>query len=100
MDDVRAVVDAAPSETAALFGVSDGGALCLLFAATHPERVRSVLTFAAWARRTRAADYTWTATQEQRETRYQDILDTWCSTTCLGSIFLNLISGPQYEVGM
>src|SRR2546428_5053697 len=51
MDDLRAVMDAAGSEQAALFGVSEGGALCLLFAATHPERVRAVLTFGSYARR-------------------------------------------------
>src|SRR6266540_2882558 len=38
MDDVRAVMDAAGSERAALFGHSEGGNMCVLFAATHPER--------------------------------------------------------------
>ena len=36
MDDVRAVLDAVGSERAALFGYSEGGAMCALFAATHP----------------------------------------------------------------
>ena len=38
MDDVRAVMDAAGSKQAALFGMSEGGAMCMLFAATYPER--------------------------------------------------------------
>jgi pimeloyl-ACP methyl ester carboxylesterase len=38
MDDVRAVMDAAGSERAALFGISEGGPMTLLFAATHPSR--------------------------------------------------------------
>ena len=38
MDDVRAVMDAAGSERAALFGISEGGAMSMLFAATYPER--------------------------------------------------------------
>jgi pimeloyl-ACP methyl ester carboxylesterase len=38
MDDVRAVMDAAGSRSAALLGVSEGGSLAALFAATHPER--------------------------------------------------------------
>src|SRR5260370_39921321 len=100
MDDVAGVLDAAASDIAALFGVWDGGALCLLFAATRPERARSVLTFGAWARRTRAADYPWTATQEQRETRCQDILDTWGTTTGLGTIFPSLIGDPSFEEWM
>jgi pimeloyl-ACP methyl ester carboxylesterase len=51
MDDLRAVMDAAASQQAALFGVSEGGAMCLLFAAAHPERVRAVLTFGSYAKR-------------------------------------------------
>jgi len=38
MDDVRAVMDAAGSEHAALFGISEGGPMSLLFAATYPQR--------------------------------------------------------------
>ena len=41
MDDVRAVMDAARCERAALFGVSEGGPMSLLFAATYPERARA-----------------------------------------------------------
>ena len=40
MDDVRAVMDAAGSERAALFGLSEGGPMSILFAATYPERTR------------------------------------------------------------
>jgi alpha/beta hydrolase fold/mttA/Hcf106 family len=40
MDDIRAVMDAAGSESAAVCGVSEGGPMALLFAATYPERVR------------------------------------------------------------
>ena len=42
MDDVRAVMDAAGSERAALLGISEGGPMCMLFAATYPDRVSSV----------------------------------------------------------
>jgi hypothetical protein len=42
MDDVRAVMDAADSKRAALFGVSEGGLMNLLFAATYPQRVQAV----------------------------------------------------------
>ena len=43
MDDVRAVMDAAGSERAAILGVSEGGPLTLLFAASHPERVAAMI---------------------------------------------------------
>src|SRR5690242_15806061 len=39
MDDLRAVMDAAGSERAALLGASEGGTMCMLYAATYPERV-------------------------------------------------------------
>ena len=45
MDDVRAVMDAAGSERAALFGVSEGGPMSMLFATTHPERVSALVLY-------------------------------------------------------
>src|SRR5712691_1331066 len=50
MDDVRAVMDAAESEQAALFGISEGGAMCMLFAATYPKRTRALALYGAYAR--------------------------------------------------
>jgi class 3 adenylate cyclase/dienelactone hydrolase len=50
MDDVRAVMDAAASDRAALFGISEGGPMCLLFAATYPQRVRSLVLYGSFAR--------------------------------------------------
>ena len=49
MDDVRAVMDAVGSERAALFGQSEGGAMSMLFAATYPERTRSLILFGTYA---------------------------------------------------
>src|SRR5437870_8265762 len=45
MDDVRAVMDAAGSERATLFGISEGGPMCLLFAATYPERTLGLILY-------------------------------------------------------
>jgi pimeloyl-ACP methyl ester carboxylesterase len=57
MDDVRAVMDAAGSERAALFGVSEGGALASLFAASHPVRTSALILFGTRARWSWAPDY-------------------------------------------
>ena len=57
MDDIRAVMDAADVERAALFGVSEGGPLTLLFAATYPERVRAIVLYGTYARLLEAPDY-------------------------------------------
>ena len=57
MDDVRAVMDAAGAERAAVLGVSEGGPMCALFAATHPDRTLALVTMGSYARRNWAPDY-------------------------------------------
>ena len=57
MDDVRAVMDAAGSERAAILGVSEGGALASLFAASYPERTSALILFGSRARWSWAPDY-------------------------------------------
>jgi pimeloyl-ACP methyl ester carboxylesterase/class 3 adenylate cyclase len=67
MDDVRAVMDAAGSERAALFGYSEGGPLAVLFAATYPERVRALVLYGTYAKRVGPdEEYPWCETAEQR----------------------------------
>jgi class 3 adenylate cyclase len=57
MDDVRAVMDAAESERAALFGASEGGVMCALFAATYPDRTAALVLYGTYAKGTSTADY-------------------------------------------
>jgi len=57
MDDVRAVMDAVGSRRAALLGVSEGGPMVSLFAATYPERTAALVAMGTFARRTPAPDY-------------------------------------------
>jgi class 3 adenylate cyclase len=57
MDDVRAVMDAVGSRKAALLGISEGGPLCLLFAATYPERTQALILYGTYARWLHADDY-------------------------------------------
>lgn len=59
MDDARAVLDAAGSERAAVVGLSEGGALSILLAATYPERVGSLVLLASTARLAWAPDWPW-----------------------------------------
>jgi len=67
MDDVRAVMDAVGSKRAALCGVSEGGPMCSLFAATYPERTLALVMIGTYAKRLRDADYPWGPTLEQRQ---------------------------------
>jgi pimeloyl-ACP methyl ester carboxylesterase len=57
MDDVRAVLDAVGSLRASLLGYSEGGTMCVLFAATYPDRTEALITIGSYARRLRAPDY-------------------------------------------
>ena len=57
MDDVRAAMDAAGSERATLFGLSEGGPMCLTFAATYPARTSALVLYGTYARLLRAPDY-------------------------------------------
>jgi class 3 adenylate cyclase len=50
MDDIRTVLDAAGSERTAIFGVSEGGPTAVLYAATYPERVSSLILYGTFAR--------------------------------------------------
>jgi class 3 adenylate cyclase/dienelactone hydrolase len=77
MDDVRAVMDAAGSEQAALFGYSEGGPMSALFAATYPQRTRALVLYGSYAKRIRSDDYPWAPTWEER-LRYADEIEaTW-----------------------
>lgn len=97
MDDLRAVMDAAGSQQAALLGVSEGGALCLLFAATHPERVRAVMTFGTYAKRVRSPDYPWAPTVEAREAEYAEILATWGTAADMENIFPSMVGNATFR---
>jgi DNA-binding SARP family transcriptional activator/pimeloyl-ACP methyl ester carboxylesterase len=57
MDDVRAVMDAVGSERAVLLGISEGGSMVTLFAATYPERTAGIVLMGSFARRRWAPDY-------------------------------------------
>jgi len=65
MDDVRAVMDAVGSERAALFGVSEGGPMSLLFAATYPARTTALVIYGSYARRLWAPDHPYGRTQAE-----------------------------------
>jgi pimeloyl-ACP methyl ester carboxylesterase len=78
MDDVRAVLEAVGSERAALFGHSEGGNMCVLFAATYPERTVALITLGCFAkRRDPDDDYPWAPTAENREETAEDVERNW-----------------------
>ena len=77
MDDVRAVMDAAGSPQAALFGYSEGAPMCTLFAATYPQRATALILGGGFARRLAAPDAPWGGTVEQLRAFTEEIERDW-----------------------
>jgi pimeloyl-ACP methyl ester carboxylesterase len=71
MDDVRAVMDAARSKRAAIMGFSEGGPMAILFASTYPERTAAAVIYGSLPTWTRAEDYPWAMTREERSEYYR-----------------------------
>jgi class 3 adenylate cyclase len=74
MDDVRAVMDAVGSKRAALFGISEGGPMSVLFAATYPERVSALILYGSIAKGAWSPDYPWGIKYDQE---WEDWLKSW-----------------------
>ena len=77
MDDVRAVMDAANCERAAVVGISEGGPMALLFAATYPERVSALVLWGTFARVAWAPDYPAGIDVEEAERGCDQIEEVW-----------------------
>jgi len=71
MDDMTAVMDAAGSRSAVIFGGARGGAMSMLFAATHPERTKALILYAGVAKTVRSADHPYGKTAEQQQVFFE-----------------------------
>jgi class 3 adenylate cyclase len=86
IDDVRAVMDAVGSESAFVLGISEGGPMSLLFAASHPERARGLVLYGSFPRITRSDDYPWGFAPEQVEPLIEVAERTWGEGTFSGGL--------------
>jgi class 3 adenylate cyclase len=77
MDDIRAVMDAANFPDAALFGMSGGVAMSILFAASYPSRTRSLILYGGEAKGSWDPDYPWASTKDQWQSSFDRIERTW-----------------------
>jgi class 3 adenylate cyclase len=85
MDDVLAVLDAAGCERPTVLAETEGTALACLFAATHPERVRSLALFAPIPRILAAPDYSWAHDPVRRETFIERSVRGWGEGVTVGA---------------
>jgi len=92
MDDIRAVMDAAGSEKAAVLGWSEGGSLSALFAATHPDRAQSLILLGAFAR-----FESWFPTQHALEGFFDYVRAKWGMGENMASFSPSQAENPSYR---
>jgi class 3 adenylate cyclase len=77
VDDLRAVLDAVGSRQAAVLGISEGGAMAVLFAALYPERTRALVLYGAAPRLARAADFPAGADPQRMKRLLDHVVEHW-----------------------
>jgi len=92
MDDVRAVMDEVGVDQAALFGISEGGSLATLFAASHPERSKALILYGAFAQ-----FKSWFPTQEALEGLFQYIDSAWGSGESMPMFTPSMTEDPAFK---
>ena len=97
MEDVHAVMDAVASERAVLVGVSEGGPMCALFAATYPERTSGVVMFGTYAKRIRDEDYPWAPTVEQRNAFFDVVKRDWGKPVGIEERAPSMAGDPEFR---
>ncbi len=77
MEDVHAVLDAVGSSKAALLGISEGGSMCALFAATYSDRTSALVMSGCYPKWIRDTDYPWAPTREEHEAAFVAYEQNW-----------------------
>ncbi len=95
MDDVRAVLDAAGSQRAFVIGVSEGGLLATLFAASHPDRTEGLILIGGETREENDEEWAWgDATREDFDAWLEDWSD-WGEGKMIDAIAPSLAGDPE-----
>ena len=100
MDDVRAVMDAAGSKRAALFGVVEGGPIAILFAATYPDRTAGLILWGSYAKSIWAPDYPWGIRFEEQLERIEDAARNWGTRRYCDETAARLAPGDEEWKGL
>ena len=86
MQDVIAVLNAVGSRRSALCGISEGGAMAVLFAATFPERTAALILSGAWGRAFRSSNYPWGFDQSSFQQRIDNLQRVWGTTALAATV--------------
>ena len=98
MDDVRAVMDAANCRRAAFYGLSDGAAMSILFAATYPERVAALIVRSCSPRTMWAPDFPWGRSAEAYEHEMKQALRVYESRNAARDVVRSLGMRGEDEI--
>jgi class 3 adenylate cyclase len=94
MEDLHAVMDAAAVERATLWGVSEGGAMCMLFAATYPERTSALVLVSSFARVMSGRGQDFGIPAELRDVITEAWVRDWGTGKVLGLFFPSAVGDP------
>jgi pimeloyl-ACP methyl ester carboxylesterase len=97
IDDVTAVMDAADSSRAVLLGYSEGGSMCALFAASHPERTTSLILIGSNAKWIKSDDYPHGADREEVERWFAEVEKDWGGPISIDPLSPSLASDGEYR---
>ena len=95
-DDALAVLDAAGSERAAVFAISEGGPAAIVLAATYPERVTQLVLYGTWARIVRGADYPLGFTLEQVRATRTYFAEHWGEPVAVAAFIPSMVDDQGY----
>jgi pimeloyl-ACP methyl ester carboxylesterase len=97
MDDLKAVMDDAEVERAAVFGVSEGGPMSILFAATYPERVSALVLYGTYARMTKAPDFPQGIRPERLDAWAKLVREEWGGSVAVDLWAPGAAGDPEFE---
>ncbi len=96
MDDLRTVMDAAGADRAALLGISEGGPMSILFAASFPERVTHLILYGTYARITQTEDYPVGVPREELEAWLERTVARWGGPAGLRAFAASMVEDEEF----
>ena len=96
MEDIRAVLDDIGSSSVVLYGISEGGPLCMLFAATYPKRCAALVIYGSWARAFKSPDYDWGFNPVEFENVLSSLEPHWGKGAAVSIIAPSLVHDEQF----
>lgn len=95
VDDIHAVLDAAGSERAVLVGYTNGGPVCIAYAAAYPDRVSHLVLYGSFATNQRSDEVPWTLTVQERLELFETQVAHWGEGTLVDRVAPNAADDPR-----